>query len=273
MKDWPLDGECERFKTTIPNSGLSTAAKNSMLKHDRVVISAFVERLYPETDTFHMSFGEMTITPNDVRQIFNLNDHGVVFKYNYIKQLSWEQLYDLCKKCFGWDKETSYIEFNRCFSCKTRQFNMSQLIKMFKGTSEKENQGPLSNAEVDAAATAYLLCVLGCVIFPNASGNRVDANLLQLLHPLNKVADYSWGTTCLEFLMEELRNASRLRTSQIDGNVSLFQTWIYDHYPSLKLADVNTQWEKGTPRGTKYKFTIKEKGAAIGSIEGEIRLN
>ncbi|XP_026410437.1 protein MAIN-LIKE 1-like [Papaver somniferum] len=202
-----------------------------------------------------MPFGEITITPDDVRKILNLNDHGVAIKYNYIKQLNWEQLYDLCKKCFGWDKETSDIEFNMCFSYKTRQFIMSQLIKMFKGTAEKENQGPLSDAEVDVAATAYLLCVLGCVIFPNASGNRVDANLLQLLHSLNKLAYYSWGTTCLAFLIEELRKASRLRTSQISGNVSLFQTWIYDHYPSMKLADVNTQCEKGTPRGTKYKFT------------------
>ncbi|XP_026451222.1 protein MAIN-LIKE 1-like [Papaver somniferum] len=197
----------------------------------------------------------MTITPDDAKQILNLNDHGVAIKYEYTKQLTWEQLYDLCKNCFGWDKETSDIRFNKCFSYKNRQFNMSQLIKMFKGTAEKEKKGPLSDAEVDVAATAYLLCVFGCVIFHNASGNRVDANLLQLLHPLNKVTYYSWGTTCIAFLMTELRKASRLRTSQISGNVSLFQTWVYDHYPSLKLEDVNIKWEKGTPRGKKYKFT------------------
>ncbi|XP_026451329.1 protein MAIN-LIKE 1-like [Papaver somniferum] len=255
LKDWPLSGECERFKRTTDNSGLSSAAENSMLDHDRVTISAFVESLYPENDTFNMPFGEMTITPDDAKQILNLNDHGVAVKYEYTKKLSWEHLYDLCKNCFGWDKETTYIEFNKCFSYKTRQFNMIQLIKMFKGTIENEHQGTLSDAEVDVAATAYLLAVLGCVIFPNTSGNRVDAKLLQLLHPPNKVVDYSWGTTTIVFFMAELRKASRLRTSQIAGNVSLFQTWIHDHYPSLKLEDVNTTWERCTPRGTKYKFT------------------
>ncbi|XP_026398979.1 uncharacterized protein LOC113294819 [Papaver somniferum] len=255
LKDWPLSGECERFKRTIANSGLASAAENSMLDHDRVAISAFVERLYPETDTFHMPFVEMAIIPYDTKQILNLNDHGVAVKYEYTKQLTWEQLYDLCKKCFGWDKQTTDIEFNMCSSYKTRQFNMSQLIKLFKGTAEKEQKGPLSDAEVDAAATAYLLVVLGCVIFPNTSGNRVDANLLQLLHPLNKVTDYSWGTTTIAFLMAELRKAPRLRTSQIAGNVSLFQTWICDHYPGLELADVNTTWERGAPIGTKYMFT------------------
>ncbi|XP_026435117.1 protein MAINTENANCE OF MERISTEMS-like [Papaver somniferum] len=125
---------------------------------------------------------------------------------------------------------------------------------MFKGTAEKEMQETLSDSEVDATATSYLLVVLGCVIFPNTNGNRVDTNLLQLLHPLNKVTDYSWGTTTIAFLTAELRKASRFRTSQIVGNVSLFQTWIYDHYPSMKLVDVNPAWERGTPRGTKYKF-------------------
>ncbi|XP_026416989.1 uncharacterized protein LOC113312451 [Papaver somniferum] len=66
MLDWTLKDECERFKTIIENSGLADAAENSMLEHNRVAISAFVERLYPETDTFHMPFGEMTITPDDV---------------------------------------------------------------------------------------------------------------------------------------------------------------------------------------------------------------
>ncbi|XP_026416398.1 protein MAIN-LIKE 2-like [Papaver somniferum] len=197
----------------------------------------------------------MTITPDDAKQILNLNEGGVAVKYEYTKQLSWAQLYDLCNKYLVWYKETAYIEFNRCFSYKNRQFNMSQLINMFRGTAKKEKQGPLSDAEVDAAATAYILVVLGCIIFPNTSGNRVDANLLQLLDPLDKVAEYSWGTTTIAFLMEELRKASRLRTSQTSGNVSLFQTWIYDHYPGLELAELNPAWQRGAPRGTKYKFT------------------
>ncbi|XP_026377892.1 uncharacterized protein LOC113272211 [Papaver somniferum] len=142
LKHWPLDGECERFKRRIANSGLASPAENSMLDHDRVAISDFVERMYPETDTFHMPFGEMTITLDVTKKILNLNEGGVAVKYEYTKQLSWAQLYDLCNKCLGWDKETADIEFNRCFSYKTRQFNMSQLIKMFKGAAEKEKQGP-----------------------------------------------------------------------------------------------------------------------------------
>ncbi|XP_026434329.1 protein MAINTENANCE OF MERISTEMS-like [Papaver somniferum] len=185
MLDWPLKDECERFKTIIANSGLADVADNSMLEHDRVAISAFVERLYPETDTFHMPFGEMTIT---------------------------------------------------------------------EGTKEKEEKITLTDEQVNHAATAYLLCVLGCIIFPNTNGNRVDANLLQLMDPLEKVHEYFWGTSCHAWLMEELKKASRVGISQVAGNVSLLQAWIHDHFPILKLAIENPAWKKGDPRGTKYVF-------------------
>ncbi|XP_026397399.1 uncharacterized protein LOC113292746 [Papaver somniferum] len=95
MMDCPLDGEYERFKTIIANSGLASAAENSMLEHDRVAISEFFERLYPENDTFHMPFGEIMITPDDVVQILRLADHGTAVKYEYTKLLRWEKLYEL----------------------------------------------------------------------------------------------------------------------------------------------------------------------------------
>ncbi|XP_026430891.1 protein MAINTENANCE OF MERISTEMS-like [Papaver somniferum] len=129
-------------------------------------------------------------------------------------------------------------------------------MDMFKGTKEKEEKGTLTDEQVNHAATAYLLCVLGCVIFPNTSGNRVDANLLQLLDPLDKVHEYSWGTECHAWLMEELRKASRVGISQVAGNVSLLQAWIYDHFPILKLS-IDPAWKKGDPRGTKYVFDDK----------------
>jgi len=37
-----------------------------------VVISAFVERWYPETNTFYMPFGELTTTLNDVHTLLGI---------------------------------------------------------------------------------------------------------------------------------------------------------------------------------------------------------
>lgn len=40
------------------------------------LICVVVERLYPETKTFHMPFGEMTITLDDVSQILGIPIEG-----------------------------------------------------------------------------------------------------------------------------------------------------------------------------------------------------
>ncbi|XP_026415832.1 uncharacterized protein LOC113311201 [Papaver somniferum] len=224
--EWPLSGECERFKMIIHHSGLYPVVENSLLEHDRVAIYAFLERLCPETDTFHMPFGEMTITPDDIVQILNLPVQGTAVKLNYTKQLSWTQLYVLTKKCLGWDEETTTAEFMWHASYKTRQININQLMSMYRGTLDKERNGTLTDDQVNQVTTAYLLCVLGCVIFPNTTGNHIDANLTQLLDTLHEVGDYSWGTECLAHLMEELRKASRQATIQVGGNVSLLQVFI-----------------------------------------------
>ncbi|XP_026442251.1 protein MAINTENANCE OF MERISTEMS-like [Papaver somniferum] len=130
---------------------------------------------------------------------------------------------------------------------------------MFFGTEKKEKEGGLSDMECRYAAAGYLLYVLASVIFPDSKGNRVSANLLQLLDPLEDVSKYSWGTAIIAHLNGQLSQGSRKLTSQINGNLALIQVWIYDHFPSLikdnEDVELNPQWSKGSPTGTKYLFT------------------
>ncbi|XP_026416936.1 protein MAINTENANCE OF MERISTEMS-like [Papaver somniferum] len=93
---------------------------------------------------------------------------------------------------------------------------------------------------------------------PN-KGNRVSANLLQPLDPLEDVRKYSWGTAIIAHLNGQLSQGSRKLTSQINGNLALIQVWIYDHFPSLikdnEDVELNPQWSKDSLTGTKYLFT------------------
>ncbi|XP_026410472.1 protein MAINTENANCE OF MERISTEMS-like [Papaver somniferum] len=123
---------------------------------------------------------------------------------------------------------------------------------------EGKDEG-LSNMECRYAAAAYLLYVLASVGFPNTKGNRVSANLLQLLDPLEDVNKYSWGSAIVAHMNGQLFQASRERTSQINGILALIQVWIYDHFPSLfkdnEDVQLNPKWSKGSPSGTRYLFT------------------
>ena len=53
--------------------------KLGQVKHDRGLITAFIERWRPETHTFHLPFGEATITLEDVHHILGLRTTGRPF--------------------------------------------------------------------------------------------------------------------------------------------------------------------------------------------------
>ncbi|XP_026379017.1 protein MAINTENANCE OF MERISTEMS-like isoform X2 [Papaver somniferum] len=141
-----------------------------------------------------------------------------------------------------------------------KEFKLIDIRKMYAGSLEKDGDNEqLSDFEVRATAYAYLLYVFASVIFPDNKVNRVSANLLQLLDPLEDVSKYSWGNAIIAHLNAQLEMASRERTSQMNGNLVLLQVWVYEHFPSLFKGDEDIQlqptWNNTKPRGTRYNYT------------------
>lgn len=60
------------FMGLVRQSNLYPLVHASYLFVNRVVISVFVEHWYPETNTFHMLFGELTITLNNVYTLLGI---------------------------------------------------------------------------------------------------------------------------------------------------------------------------------------------------------
>ncbi|CAL8166988.1 unnamed protein product [Prunus armeniaca] len=64
--DSNADAEVEDVAATqdsnVEMSGLEHLIRCSYRNADKIVVSTFVERWHPETNTFHMPFGEMAIT-------------------------------------------------------------------------------------------------------------------------------------------------------------------------------------------------------------------
>ncbi|RZC69897.1 hypothetical protein C5167_033728 [Papaver somniferum] len=226
MELWPLEGECTRVRDLVENSGLYNAVLNSVIAYDKI-LGLQVE-------------GKST---------------GEKFK----RRPSWEDIYTWTKNLFGWDSEKTNGLFEKGPKYPKKEFKLVDIRNMFSGTEKKEKEGGLYDMECRYAAAGYLLYVLASVIFPDSKGNRVSANLLQLLDPLEDVSKYSWGTAIIAHLNGQLSQGSRKLTSQINGNLALIQVWIYDNFPSLikdnEDVELNPQWSKGSPTGTKYLFT------------------
>ncbi|GAB2266485.1 hypothetical protein Dimus_037893 [Dionaea muscipula] len=78
-----------------------------------------------------------------------------------------------------------------------------------------------SEEEVEPAARAYLLYILGTTIFTSKAGDKVSASYLHVLRDLTSLDTYAWGAACLAFLYRELGKASRCGTRQISGYLTL----------------------------------------------------
>ncbi|KAI5435377.1 hypothetical protein KIW84_021982 [Lathyrus oleraceus] len=67
----------QQVESWISRSGLSSLQRTSLNKIYTNLVPAFVERWNLETSSFHMSFGEMSITLDDVSCLLHLPIRGV----------------------------------------------------------------------------------------------------------------------------------------------------------------------------------------------------
>ncbi|XP_028105922.1 protein MAIN-LIKE 1-like [Camellia sinensis] len=190
---WSVDNNT-RFKAIIEQSGLSQLAHCTYRFVNKLLISSFVERWQPETNTFHMTVGEMTLTLDDVGTILGLpivsksvsvpdmiDHHGVtllVYGLGIIERVAHEEV------------STSDLDPEEAMQCATR---------------------------------AYLLFLLGCTLFSDKSGGRVPVVYLGLLMDLGSIHTYAWGAAALAFLYRQLGHASRSGVKQMGGYMTLLE--------------------------------------------------
>ncbi|XP_058757011.1 protein MAIN-LIKE 2-like [Vicia villosa] len=65
------------MEALVSRSGLTCLQRTSLTKIDVNLVSAFVERWHIETSSFHMPFGEMMITLDDVASLLHLPIRGL----------------------------------------------------------------------------------------------------------------------------------------------------------------------------------------------------
>uniref|UniRef100_A0A3Q7GJK0 Aminotransferase-like plant mobile domain-containing protein n=1 Tax=Solanum lycopersicum TaxID=4081 RepID=A0A3Q7GJK0_SOLLC len=66
----------ERVEEILRRSGLYDVVCVGMMQYDRALVTTMVEHWRPETHCFHLPFGEVTITLQDVQVLFGLRIDG-----------------------------------------------------------------------------------------------------------------------------------------------------------------------------------------------------
>ena len=198
----------DRVVDIIMALGLEGLLRQSGREIDHGLITALVERWWPETHTFHMPHGEVTITLQDMEVLLGLPIDGDTITGS--TQKDWV---NVCQEFLGF----------RLINQEHKQLTGQRIL--IKRLLEQVADPLLPNAKGDQLhkyARCYILALLRDTIFMDKSGDKVHLMWVQQLEDFRNPRRYSLGNACLAQLYRELCRASDKDASQIGGCLLLF---------------------------------------------------
>ncbi|KAL6337823.1 hypothetical protein AAG906_002288 [Vitis piasezkii] len=170
-QEWVLD-YCVR--SYIIQSGFYVFHRVGHVKVDWPLITALVERWCPETHTFHMTVGEMTITLQDVVILFGLRVHG-----HFVTGSTDIDCHALCDELLGVRPTETDIR--------------GESLTVHFITTHFSHLPPrvIDEVTLQRHARAYLLLLVGGSLFPYKKGVYIQLAILPMLRDFGETAQYS----------------------------------------------------------------------------------
>ncbi|XP_057505714.1 protein MAIN-LIKE 2-like [Actinidia eriantha] len=207
---------------------------------DNPLISALVERWRRETNTFHLTVGEMTVTLEDVAYLLGLAIDG-----EPVIGVTYTTCEAVCVKFLGKAPDSGYTSGG--------MVKLSWLKETFSQCPEDA-----AIEDIERHTRAYLLYLVGSTIFSTTTGNKVPVMYLPLFENFDQAGKYAWGAAALSFLYRALGNASLKAQSTISGCLTLLQCWSYYHL-TVGRPKLNHD-----PIHDSFPFVLKWKGKHSG---------
>ena len=189
----------------VERAGFGYLRKIPAISLDNPLISALVERWRRETNTFHFTVGEMTVTLQDVALLLGLAING-----KPVIGITHTTCSVVCERLLGKAPDSNYASGG--------MVKLSWLKEFFSHCSE---DAPIE--EVEHCTRAYLLYLVGSTIFSTTTGNKVPVMYLPLFAYFEEAGEYAWGAAALAFLYRALGNACVKSQSTICGCLTLLQ--------------------------------------------------
>ncbi|XP_025675724.1 protein MAIN-LIKE 2-like [Arachis hypogaea] len=234
----------ERYVPYLHMAGLYHLARmnDRWFRLDEPLVSAFVERWRPETHTFHMPFGECTITLQDVAYQLGLPVDGRDRFPDVIQggRPAWVWFQEL----LGVLPPANQIQ-KFAVNCTWFQETFGECPK---GADEET---------VRRYARAYIMMLLGTRLFAEKSGNRIHIRWLPYVARLEEMGGYSWGSTALAWLYRCMCRVTNKHVVKLAGPLQLLQSWIFWCFPGFRPGGYDTfswplasRWSGHNPSGS-----------------------
>ncbi|XP_061340206.1 protein MAIN-LIKE 2-like [Gastrolobium bilobum] len=193
----------------LTQAGLIHVARMRHLHIDAPLISALVERWRPETHTFHMTQGEMTITLQDVAGILGLPTDGIV-----VTGSTNEDWPAVSAAVFGAAPQAN--EFHH-----SGDLRISFLDRLYARWTDHAGD---HDHEI-YFTKAHIARMLGCWLLADKSGgSNIGCRLVPLLGGgFDEIGRFSWGSAVLAHLFRNLCELTDVGRSDMGGCHILLQ--------------------------------------------------
>ncbi|CAH9130349.1 unnamed protein product [Cuscuta epithymum] len=226
----------ERVVNTLAYAGFLGVEHIARMKLDHSLISALVERWRPETHTFHLPFGEVGISLQDVAMILGLPIRGMPLSGPTIRDKA--EWMNLCTQSCGFTPIASDI--------RTSDIMMSAITRL-----------PIvpysTDEEVEQHTRSLIWQLLGGFLFPDTSATRIRLYFLEVLQgDLALTRRWSWGSAVLGHLYHNLCNGAKWGTKQVGGCMHLLQIWAWSRISMLRPSVLQVIQHDHLPYGCRY---------------------
>ncbi|XP_050236021.1 protein MAIN-LIKE 1-like isoform X2 [Mercurialis annua] len=243
LKEW-YTSTSDEVRHMIDKTGLAHLPDTMFAHLDVPLISAFVERWQPDTSSFHLPFGEMTITLHDVWHILHIPVEGDLISGDPDRL----QLQAACAKILGISTERLLDEGMK---------HLAQGGILIDSVINLCGWSRGRTTEIEAIAWIWL--TLGCTLFVDKSGHRIrPACLWEVRDGLTDASSYSWGSATLAYLYRQLGVASRGDCHGLSGCMTLLQTWIYEYFPCFRPQRERMIIGVEIPRACSWSVSVTE---------------
>ncbi|XP_021991078.2 serine/threonine-protein phosphatase 7 long form homolog [Helianthus annuus] len=240
MKENPVSGRVEGL---IHAAGFSGILQIGYKYVDYALITALVERWRPETHTFHLPFGETTVTLQDVNVLWGLPIDGLPIS-GADTGMSMYTVRDKCQTVLEFTPEEADVKGKRVKSTRV----LAQI------TSSNFSENEASDEDCIFRARQIIFYLIGCTIFPDNANHLIDVKFLEFLVDLPACSGYSWGGAVLALLYKNLCNATAPNAIAITGPVALLQVWAWERFCCFAPAVARFQYN--APLAARWKGSL-----------------
>ncbi|GAU26320.1 hypothetical protein TSUD_56180 [Trifolium subterraneum] len=243
--------ELKWFWDVVDATGLRPLLKTNYNNLDWGLLTAFTERWHPETGTFHLPIGEVTITLDDVSCLLHIPITGKML--NHLgTSCTTEEGEDMCREYLNFPRTKCRAEFKKMKGAHIgfpmlEKIYAANLRKALKAEKDEESEEVVLGYR-ECTIRAFLLYLIGGTIFTNKSMQYVDVIFLSYLQDLSLVNTWNWGASGLAYLYHYLEKATRPRCGNHGGTIA----WIYEHFKRFRGGWVSEKYSHWDPICTKY---------------------